>query len=81
MGMPSGQRDSRRARNPGARGINWLNDGQPERVTITLETDCLCRLLGEHQLYVEDFSCVDESSRSCVRKLLLTLLSRMGREG
>lgn len=80
MGMPLGQRNPRRASNPGARGLNWPEDGQPERVTITLGTDCLCRLLGEHQLYVEDFSCVDEYSRSCVRKLLLTLLNRMGRE-
>lgn len=81
MGMPFRQPDSRPARNSGAQGINWLEDVQPERVTITLETDCLCRLLGEHQLYVEDFSCVDEYSRSRVRKLLLTLLNRRGREG
>lgn len=78
MGMPLKQPDSGHVRSSGTQGINWLNDVKPERVTITLETDCLCRLLGEHQLYVEDFSCVDESSITCVRKLLLTLLKPMG---
>lgn len=76
MGMPFRQPESRHAGRSGAQRITWFNDVQPERVTITLEADCLCRLLGEHQLYVEDFSCVDESSRTCVHRLLLTLLSR-----
>lgn len=80
MGMPPGQPDRRPARSSGTQGIDWLDDVRPERVTITLESDCLCRLLGEHQLYIEDFSCVDESSRTCVRKLLLTLLNRIGRD-
>ncbi len=80
MGMPLRQRDIKHTRSSGEWGVDWLNDVKPERVTITLEADCLCRLLGEHQLYVEDFSCVDETSRACVRSLLLTLLNGIGRD-
>ncbi len=80
MGMPIRQPGAQSARNTGAKSINWRGIAETEWVTITLEADCLRRLLGEHQLYVEDFSCVDESSRTCLRKLLLALISRTGRD-
>jgi len=75
MGIPFRYPDSR---SPDIResGIDWLKDAGPQRVSIDLDAGCLCRLLREHQLHVEDFSCVDERSRAYVRQLLLALLDK-----
>lgn len=56
----------------------WFEDVGPASVTITMEAECLCRLLRQHSLHVEEFSCADEPSQTCVRQLLLKLLTPPG---
>lgn len=52
------------------------NSEPPSRqVSITLSEDCLCRLLKDHQLHVEEFTCCDRASGDCVRRLLLGVIS------
>lgn len=46
----------------------------PERITIQLSSRRLGQLLRTHQLQVEDFSCADDTSKECVRQLLLQSL-------
>ena len=78
MGIPFRYPNPDRSPDIRETGIDWLRDAGPERVSIDLDAGCLCRLLREHQLHVEDFSCADEASRACVRRLLLALLSNKG---
>ena len=78
MGIPFRYPEPDRAPNITETGIDWLKDAGPERVSIDLDAGCLCRLLREHQLHIEDFSCTDEPSRACVRRLLLALLRNKG---
>ncbi|MEX0603219.1 MAG: hypothetical protein WD623_00020 [Marinobacter sp.] len=60
------------------KGIDWLGSSNSETVSITLNAHRLRDLLRNHQLYVQEFSCVDESSKVCVHRLLLAMLSRTG---
>ncbi len=78
MGLPFRQPEQGQFEGASETGIDWLAGAETERVSITLDAGCLCRLLREHQLYVQDFSCVDDASRACVRRLLLTLLTNGG---
>jgi pheromone shutdown protein TraB len=75
MGMPFSQPSSGCLQGTGKNGVDWLGDFKPETVSIEIDTDRLHQLLREHQLYVQDFSCADESSKACVRRLLLAMLS------
>ncbi|MCL7942764.1 hypothetical protein [Marinobacter sp. ATCH36] len=76
--MPFRQPDQGHLQGTGEKGIDWLGDFKPETVSIAIDADRLYQLLREHQLYVQDFSCADESSKACVRRLLLALLNRPG---
>lgn len=78
MGMLLTQPFSGHSQGVGKAGLRWLEEAEPERVSICLDLECLRRLLREHQLHVQDFSCADESSRACVRQLLLALSTRSG---
>lgn len=78
MGLPFRHPDLGHSRDIRETGIDWIEEAAPERVSIDLDAGCLCRLLREHQLHVEDFSCADEASGACVRRLLLALLSDNG---
>lgn len=46
------------------------------QVSITMSEACLRRLLDSRHLVVEEIRCEDRASRDCVRRLLLTLISR-----
>lgn len=78
MELPFRHPDTGRSSDFAEIGTECLEDVEPEQVSITLDADCLCRLLRERQLYIQDFSCVDYASRACVRRLLLALLSPTG---
>lgn len=78
MGMPFTQPDNGHSQPIPCRGAEKSSVSQGhskvQQVSITLDADCLCRLLARSELYVQDFSCVDASSKECVRQLLLRLL-------
>jgi hypothetical protein len=78
MGMRARQLDFRCA--SANVDTEWFEDAEPVSVTITMEADCLCRLLRQHSLYIEDFSCADEASQSRVRRMLLKLLIQKNRD-
>lgn len=78
MGVPFNQQDADHGHSLGESGLDWLDGLQPEQVSITLDAACLCRLLRNHQLHVQDFCCVDEPSKACVRQLLLDVLRHNG---
>lgn len=78
MAMSFRQPHAKFTQSTDSRGSDWFGTERAELVTITLEADSLSRLLRQHELYVEDFCCADESSRGCVRRMLLQLLSKRG---
>ena len=78
MGMSFRYTDEEYRKGTTETGIDWLGSCNTETVCITLNAHCLRDLLRSHQLYVQDFSCADETSRACVRRLLLTMLHRSG---
>lgn len=73
MGMPFIQSTASRRRvySP----PTWQNTARPERVTISMDADCLARLLESRQLHVQDIACQDAESRERVRRLLLALVT------
>ena len=75
MGVPFREpQPSRPSRIADAATIDWLANTGPQPVSITLDAGCLSRLLRQHHLHVEDFSCTDAKSKARGRNLLLTLL-------
>ncbi|BEH12647.1 hypothetical protein [Marinobacter shengliensis] len=57
-----------------AEQISWLDWKPGGQVCISIDADCLARLLAKNQLHVQDFSCTDEASKQIVRGLLLDCL-------
>ena len=53
---------------------NWQQNPHHDRVCISIDAGSLVRLMQNRQLHAEDFSCLDASSQSLVRNLLLTCL-------
>ncbi|MBU2952970.1 hypothetical protein [Marinobacter sp. F3R08] len=57
-----------------ASSVDWNEDVRNRKISITLDADCLSRLLKKHHLHAQDFSCLDVHSRECVRRLILDLM-------
>ncbi|WP_319634711.1 hypothetical protein [Marinobacter sp.] len=57
-----------------AEQVSWLDWKPGSQVCISIDADCLARLLAKNQLHVQDFSCTDEASKQIVRGLLLDCL-------
>ncbi|GGC66751.1 hypothetical protein GCM10011362_14060 [Marinobacter halophilus] len=72
MGMafniPAASRNSQTEHRP---CLGWAPVG---RVCISIDADCLARLMASHQIHVQEFSCDDEASKQVVRGLLLDCL-------
>jgi len=62
------------SRNRQAESTPWLDWQPADRVCITIDADCLARLMANQQLHVQQFSCADEPSKQRVRGLLLDCL-------
>jgi len=73
MGMPFTTRPARLAPGTSSQRIEWIAEPELEYVTISISTGCLQRLLAKQELFVENFSCLDQGSRNRVRRLLLNL--------
>ena len=54
--------------------LDWQDNRHHDRVCISIDTGSLARLMQNRQLHAEDFSCLDASSQSLVRNLLLACL-------
>lgn len=77
MGVPFREpQPSRPSRIADIATIDWLASSESQPVSITLDAGCLSRLLRQHHLHVEDFSCMDAESKARVQTILLTLLTR-----
>lgn len=62
------------SQNSQAERTPWLGWKPAGRVCITIDADCLARLLANQQLHVQQFSCADEPSKQLVRGFLLDCL-------
>lgn len=56
--------------------LNWMESQDDARACISIDTASLARLIKNGQLHAEDFSCLDASSQSIVRNLILASLRR-----
>ena len=72
MGMPFTRPNPVRAHR--ITDLDWQQNRHNDRVCISIDAGSLARLMQNRQLHTEDFSCLDASSQSLVRNLLLTCL-------
>lgn len=77
MGMPFTARPAKLAPGTSSQRVEWVAEPEPEFVTISISSECLQRLLAKRELFVENFSCVDQGSRKRVHRLLLNLARSM----
>ncbi len=54
--------------------IPWRGWKPSDRVCISIDFDCLARLITSKQLHIEAFSCNDEATLQAVKDLLLDCL-------
>ena len=54
--------------------VNWSAAPDNRQVSISISADSLYRLLKNHQLHVEDLTCLDAESRARVRQMLLDMV-------
>jgi len=72
MGMPFSHPDMPPQNHYGR--LDWQGRSDSGEVSISVSADCLCRLLRNRQLHVEDLTCLDAATQSIVRQMLLSLI-------